>query len=121
MKHGEVDLVQSLPGPHALHVTANEEFRTLESRKYVRGSAIVGIERQRLGGLSVEIGNDTQKPREREFFVAGIITWEATDWLNLRTTGGSQRGGLKCVGGVCRDFPAFTGLKFEATGRHDLL
>lgn len=121
MKHGEIDLVQSLPGPHALHLTANEEFRTLNSRDYVRGSAILGVERQRLGGLSVEIGNDTQKPREREFFVAGIITWEATDWLNLRTTGGSQRGGLKCVGGVCRDFPAFTGLKIEATGRHDLL
>lgn len=121
MRHGEVDWVQSLPGPHALHVTANEEFRTLASRDYVRGSAIVGVERQRLGGLSVELGNDTQKPHEREFFVAGIITWEAADWLNLRATGGSQRGGLKCVGGVCRDFPAFTGMKFEATGRHDLL
>lgn len=121
MKHGEVDLVQSLPGAHALHVTANEELRTLNTREYVRGSAILGIERQRLGGLSVEIGNDTQKPHERELFVAGIINWEAADWLNLRATGGSQRGGLKCVGGVCRDFPAFTGFKLEATGKHELL
>jgi len=121
MKHGEIDWVQRLPGAHALHLTANEEFRTLASRDYVRGSAIVGLERQRLGGLSVEIGNDTQKPHERELYLAGIITWEAADGLLLRATGGSQRGGLKCVGGVCREFPAFTGVKVEATGRHDLL
>lgn len=121
MKHAETDWLQNLPGAHALHVAVNQEFRTLAERDYVRGTAIFGLERQRLGGVHVEVGNDTQKPDERQLFVAGIITWEAAEWLLLRATGGSQRGGLKCVGGVCRDFPAFTGMKLEATGRHDLL
>lgn len=122
MKHAEVDWVQDLPGAQVFHFTANEELRrTDQGDEYVRGSTIVGLERHGLGGVSVELGNDSQNPERRELFLAGIVSWEVADWLTTRTTMGSQRGGIKCVGGVCRDFPAFSGLKIEAAARHDLL
>ncbi len=121
IKHVEADWLQNLPGGHALHVSGNEEFRMLEGKDYMRGTTIIGVERQRLGGVSVEVGDDTQNPHVRNYFFAGIITWKAAEWAELRATGGSERGGLKCVGGVCRDFPAFTGGKLEATFRHDLM
>ena len=48
---------------------------------------------------------------------AGIIAWEATDDITVRATAGTQRGGLKCVAGVCRIYPAFAGVKTEVVGR----
>jgi hypothetical protein len=49
------------------------------------------------------------------------LAWEPTDAITLRSTVGSQRGGLKCVAGVCRDFPEFSGARLEIVGRGDLL
>jgi hypothetical protein len=30
---------------------------------------------------------------------------------------GTQRGGLKCIAGVCREFPSFAGARLEVIGR----
>ena len=35
-------------------------------------------------------------------------------------TVGTQRGGLKCVGGICRIYPSFAGYRLEILGNHDL-
>ena len=40
--------------------------------------------------------------------------------LLLRATVGNQRGGIKCVGGVCRDFPEFSGYRLQLIARHNL-
>jgi hypothetical protein len=39
------------------------------------------------------------------------------DGLSMRLTGGSQRGGLKCAGGVCRVYPDAVGAKLEVVYR----
>ena len=36
---------------------------------------------------------------------------------NLRLFVGQQRGGLRCVSGICRLFPAFSGARIELTLR----
>jgi len=123
MKHAEGDWLQPVGGGHALHLSATHEARRLESKDYIRGSSVAGLEKSSLGAVSVEIGYDTSDPRDevRRLFVAGILAWEPTDAITLRSTVGSQRGGLKCVAGVCRDFPEFSGARLEIVGRGDLL
>ncbi len=43
----------------------------------------------------------------------GTLTWNITPATSLALFGGGNRPGLKCVSGVCRDFPAFQGVRLE--------
>ena len=115
----EGDWLSPIGGGHALHISATHEERRLESKAYRRGSSVAGLEKGGLGAVSVEVGYDTSDPRDevRRLFVAGILAWEPTDAITLRSTVGSH----KCVAGVCRDFPEFSGARLEIVGRGDLL
>jgi hypothetical protein len=119
MIHGDLDLLVAIIRDYALHFVSNTEFRTLERRDYVRGSTFYGVEYGRYGSLTFELGYDTQNPsdRVRRFFFAGILTCEIIDALKLSATLGTQRGGIKCISGVCREYPAFAGGRLEMVGR----
>lgn len=121
MVHGETDWVQAIGADYALHITVAHESRTLLQRDYVRGTTLLGVDRAGLGSLMAEIGYDTFNTQTQQAFLAGIVAWNAADWLLLKAVVGSQRGGIKCIGGVCRDFPAFSGGRFEAAVHYDLL
>ncbi|MFC1612127.1 DUF6029 family protein, partial [Myxococcota bacterium] len=69
------------------------------------------------GGLTIELGYDTRDPEVQSYFVAGIVAVEVIEQLALTATVGTQRGGIKCVSGVCREFPAFAGGRIEIVGR----
>jgi len=124
MAHAETDWVQAIGGGWAVHLVVNHEERTLQEvdrKRYRRGSTLVGFDRFGLGSLMAEIGYDTENPQTRDLYLAGIVAWELTHEVLLRGVVGSQRGGLKCIGGICRDFPAFAGARIEASIQHDLL
>ena len=55
----------------------------------------------------------------RNGFFAGLISWDLSRQLLLRGVFGHQRGGIKCIGGVCRDFPPFSGVRVQAIYRHE--
>jgi hypothetical protein len=48
----------------------------------------------------------------------GSVTVKYTSDSNVRVLAGQQRGGLKCISGVCRQFPPFEGVKLEWTQRY---
>lgn len=64
-----------------------------------------------------EFGYDTQNPEARNLFFAGIVKWELASNLTLTSTVGTQRGGIKCVNGLCRDYPSFAGARAELAAR----
>ncbi|MCB9519523.1 MAG: hypothetical protein H6698_02845 [Myxococcales bacterium] len=119
MIHGELDYLQSLGGGFSLHLTSTNEARTLNDNPYQRGTLLAGVDRAGRGGLTFEFGYDNQNPdtRVRRLFYAAIAKWDAADWLTLTATGGTQRGGIKCINGVCREYPAFAGARVEAVAR----
>ncbi len=119
MIHGDLDLLVAIIGDYALHFASDTEYRTLESRKYVRGSTFSGLEHRRWGSLTFELGYDTQNPSAevRNLFFAGIVTCEVIDALKLSATIGTQRGGIKCISGMCREYPAFAGGRVEMVGQ----
>lgn len=121
MIHGESDWVQELGSGYSLQLTVAHESRTMDARPYIRGTTLVGLDKSNLGSLMLEVGYDTFDPSQRQLFIAGIAAWRSMDWLTMRAILGSQRGGIKCIGGVCRDFPAFAGGRLEAVMHYDLL
>jgi hypothetical protein len=52
-----------------------------------------------------------------QYFVNGAVQWNVTTASSIRFWAGGTRGGLKCISGVCRDFPPFTGAKLEVVVR----
>jgi hypothetical protein len=119
IRHAELDWLQSLGNGYSLHLASTNEFRELSHDPYQRGSTFLGVDRVGLGGLTFEFGYDTQLEGDniRNFFFAGIVKWETADWLTLSATVGTQRGGIKCINGVCREYPAFAGGQLVAVGR----
>ena len=122
MRHAELDVVQAIGAGWAIHLTSTNELRTLDEADYERGSTLAGVEKSGLGALTFELGYDTQDPRDgvRNVFYAGVLSWHPASAVELRTTVGTQRGGIKCINGVCRDFPEFAGVGFELVGRTTL-
>lgn len=50
-------------------------------------------------------------------YVNGGILYRFTSESNIRIYAGQNRGGLRCVSGICRVFPAFSGARIELTLR----
>jgi hypothetical protein len=122
MTHAEFDYVHYITSGYSLQLAGNYEFRTLEDNSYNRGSSFVGIQKAGVGSVTIEHGQDTSDERTgvRQQFLAGILSFDASKNLKVRSTIGSQRGGLKCVGGVCRIYPSFSGYQLSLLSNHDL-
>ncbi len=131
LTHFDFDLLHRVSGPWAIHLANSTELRTKhdgveegeDPEKVTRGSVFAGLEVAGVGSLTYEFGfDDTQASREdlRHEFHAGILNWYATKSIQVRATAGSQRGGLKCIAGVCRIFPSFAGVLVELIGKYDL-
>jgi hypothetical protein len=50
-------------------------------------------------------------------YYSGSVLFRFTSDSNVRIFAGQQRGGLKCVSGICKVFPAFEGARIELTLR----
>jgi len=131
LTHFDFDLLHRVSGPWAIHLANSTEFRTKhdgvdegeEAELVTRGSVFAGIEVAGLGSLTYEYGfDDTQASRDdlRHHFHAGILNWYTSKTIQVRATAGTQRGGLKCIAGVCRIFPSFAGGLIELIGKYDL-
>lgn len=51
------------------------------------------------------------------YYNNGSLLYRITESSNLKVLVGQQRGGIKCVSGVCRNFPPFEGARAELTMR----
>ena len=127
MIHAEADWVQALGGRWSLHLSSSNELREQtvvsgtagDETSFERGSLFAGVDLASAFGLTFELGFDTEKPEDtaRNLFNAGHLVAHFTDWHDLRATGGTQRGGIKCISGVCRDLPEFAGGRAEVVAR----
>jgi hypothetical protein len=69
-------------------------------------------ERGQIGALTLPF------PRKHYVWLMGTLHPPAPlDGLTFRLLAGSQRGGIKCAGGVCRNYPDAVGAKLEAVYR----
>lgn len=140
IRHGEVDYLQSIGGGYAMHLQVRNDLRQqedpqddIEPVNFVWNSTLLSIEKASLWSLTFEFGIDTQDKRDdvRQYFYAGIVdlhldsvlkAWGVDDLepILMRITVGNQRGGIKCIAGICRDFPEFSGARLNVVARHTL-
>ena len=133
--HVMADLSWPITGPHSvelkmelrrhdLHVSESvPHWITLATLGYdmsgVFGVAFIHEYSDETAGSDVKIGDWTYfMPRHN--YLWAMLTYhppKPLDGLTLRLLAGSQRGGIKCAGGVCREYPDAVGAKLEAVFR----
>jgi Family of unknown function (DUF6029) len=128
--HAEYAFTKSISGPYAIELTGRHRMRKQDSEN-VRVSDATGHyaeapwhEGEHYTALKVAphwvfsqgfeyttlVGFPT-------YYFNGSVLYRMSMGSNLKLLVGQQRGGLKCVSGVCKVFPAFEGVRAEVTLR----
>jgi uncharacterized protein DUF6029 len=133
--HATGDLSIPVKGPHSIEtkVEVRRHMLTItEGLEYWVTLASLGYDWSGKFGLTgiYEYSDQTQGaegkigewtlplPRQHYFWAMGSVHFpKPLDRLTLRLLGGSQRGGVKCAGGICRTYPDAVGAKLEAVYR----
>ena len=124
--HVEWDFAQTLP--HGLSLEAQgfalfrEGDKTFDSAgrpsRWTEGNAYVAFKWTPHLVLTAGYEWTTRpSPRVNQNFFNGAVQYNFTTASSLRLFVGGTRGGLKCISGVCRDFPSFTGAQLELVVR----
>lgn len=140
VRHGEIDYLQTLGDGYVLHLQSRNDLRQQEDPEdpddpvdFVWSTTLLSVEKGGLWSLTFEYGIDTQDKSDgvRQHFYAGIVDLHVdgiakyfgakkVEPLLMRLTVGNQRGGIKCIAGICRDFPEFSGFRMNVIARHTL-
>jgi hypothetical protein len=116
--HAEADFNLPLGGPHNLEVRAKHETAVKRAVplniSFVKGQASATWSLNPLLRVSGIYGYTTENEAlEPVHNVAAEVSWDFARWGTLVAFGGRIPGGILCVGGTCRDLPAFSGYKLE--------
>lgn len=123
MIHLDADLFVALGGSHDLQAHWSHEFRTknagqgpLEDR-YVEGTSYVSWNWSPHWSFTAQFEYLTDATTPQWWFPGAFVMYRVTQSTFVRVFGGRTKGGLKCSGGVCREFPDFEGVKLDTTIR----
>lgn len=140
VRHAEIDYLQSLGDGYVVHLQSRNDLRQQEDPQdpddpvdFVWSTTLLSVEKGGLWSATFEYGIDTQDKSDgvRQHFFAGIVDLHLDglvkhfgsgpiEPLLMRLTVGNQRGGIKCIAGICRDFPEFSGVRMNLIARHTL-
>ncbi|MCC7111061.1 MAG: hypothetical protein IT382_17340 [Deltaproteobacteria bacterium] len=115
MVHLDSDALVPLGHGFSVHSATSMQLWRSVDRPFARGSSLLTLDRVDRGAVGAELGLDTQdpSPERRHLYLAAVVSVALLPELTLRATAGSQRGGIRCVGGVCREVPSFAGTRGE--------
>jgi hypothetical protein len=116
--HVDGDIQFPLAGPHSLDLggrfelhdwrdEAQDDFRIAKANLTYTFAPHLAL------SYIYEYSNQAAGEEGAGHFHAGEITWRFLSGSYLKLFGGSTRGGLRCVGGMCGRFPPFKGVKLE--------
>lgn len=120
--HLELDVAHALDDRwsltlHGVHQERAKHESQIFDEELREGTLSVGFRLR--PWITVAGGYDytTEPTQPKRDYFHGSLGWDITPSSSLRLFAGSQRGGLKCVSGVCRVLPPFEGVKLTATLR----
>lgn len=122
----QYSITKYISGPYSLEFAGRHRYR-IQERENIRGDSFDGEpwwQGEHQNALKVApkwvisqgfeyttyIGLPT-------YYVNGGVLYRFTSESNIRLYAGQNRGGLRCVSGICRVFPAFSGARVELTLR----
>jgi hypothetical protein len=118
----EWDFAQGLPRGLSLESQGQvwQRWKPLSNKTdWTEGNAYVSLKwtPRLIAAFGYEfITSDAEQANQHHFF-NGSVQWNITPATSVRVFGGGQRPGLKCISGICREFPAFQGAKLELVVR----
>jgi len=121
--HGELDWLTPIAQGLSIHLIAMHRslVEQVGSRKSIshRGNSSLEFD---VGERWIFLGGvdwNTQDTRDGIRTLFGFVTvrYRPSDRFFIQALAGSQRGGIRCVAGACRDFPPFSGVRLDTTVR----
>jgi hypothetical protein len=122
----QYSLTKYIQGPYSIELSGRHRYRVQENEN-IRGTDFRGDpwrEGEHINALKVapkwvftQGFEYTTKVGLPTYYVNGGVLYKFTSDSNIRLYAGQNRGGLKCVSGICRVFPAFSGARAELTLR----
>jgi hypothetical protein len=119
--HAELDVLFPLSASLELHLIAQHQVHredlgaaTLIFHRS-NGSLALDIDTTWTVAYGMDLNTQDERDGVRQVFAHGLLRFRPTASWYAQLLAGSQRGGLRCVAGACRDVPAFSGLRAEST------
>ncbi|MBC8133073.1 MAG: hypothetical protein H7X95_08845 [Deltaproteobacteria bacterium] len=120
----EGDAFLPLTSHFSMHANVKPERVIKEAfPAYLRGTSLAELDWKAKVSVGAGLDWTTESavlmPADRlpTFYPFGIIRVRPSDSLIVQLFVGSQKGGLKCFGGVCRQVPPFAGARLDVTVR----
>ena len=123
---GQYSITKYISGPFSFEVAGRHRYR-IQDRENIREDSFAGepwwqgehqnalkIAPKWILSQGVEYTTFVGLPT---YYLNGGILYRFTSESNIRIYAGQNRGGLRCVSGICRIFPAFSGGRVELTIR----
>jgi hypothetical protein len=123
----QYSLTKYISGPYSIELSGRHRLR-VQDRENIRSATDFGGEPWREGEHNTALKvapkwvltqgfEYTTRIGYPTYYVNGGVLYKFTSESNVRLYVGQNRGGLKCVSGICRVFPAFSGARVELTLR----
>jgi hypothetical protein len=115
------DISEPLTGKFALELQGVHRRRREPiggfSEPWLAGSHSTGVEWSSKLGVAFGVEYDG-RPGAADSYLNGALSYRPLDALSLALFAGQRRGAMRCVGGVCRVYPPFEGVRLDATLRY---
>ncbi|MBS2026482.1 MAG: hypothetical protein JST54_01150 [Deltaproteobacteria bacterium] len=120
--HLEYDVNQWLTGPYSIELDGqhqrHNDHTSYQQLVWTEGQAYLSFKRAELFSAALGFEYYTEAPEAiRPHYENVSGTWQITSNVLVRLFIGGQRAGIKCVNGVCRNFPAFEGGRAEVIAK----
>lgn len=122
--HVEYDVTKYIDGPFSVEVAGTHRLRRQEGENLRDAGEAPWRQGENYTSLKIapkwvfsQGVEYTTLLGQPTYYFNGSVFYRLTSDSNLRIFGGQQRGGLKCVSGICRVFPPFEGVRAELTVR----
>lgn len=122
----QYSITKYISGPYSFEFAGRHRYRILENEN-VRGDSFDGSpwrQGEHQNALKVApkwiLSQGFEYTTQLGFptyYLNGGVLYRFTSQSNIRLYAGQNRGGLRCVSGICRVFPAFSGARAELTIR----
>lgn len=121
----QYSVTKYITGPYSIELAGRHRYRrqqlhnqreTFEGEPWRQGEHLTALKVAPKWIISQGIEYTTEIGLPTYYFNGGIL-YKFTSQSNIRLYAGQNRGGLRCVSGICRVFPAFSGARAELTIR----
>ncbi|MBX3192249.1 MAG: hypothetical protein KF819_34990 [Labilithrix sp.] len=124
---GQYSITQYISGPYAIEFAGRHRLRVQEGENVRSTTSFEGepwVQGEHQNALKVAPSWIISQAIEYttliglpEIYFNGGVLYRFNSQSNIRVYAGQNRGGLRCVSGICRMFPAFSGGRVELTLR----